>query len=90
MVFFSEKCTCEAVCFFTVEETLPGRRFFLSEEGSTIGLVELLAFLVVSVTAGFITGQVRDAKLIMFTESWQKDGFYTIKNEVIKNQFKKL
>ena len=42
LAFFSKRCTFEAVCFFTVVETLLGRIFFLCEEG-TIGLVELLA-----------------------------------------------
>ena len=34
---------------FTVVETLPGRKFFLCEEG-TIGLVELLAFVTNEIT----------------------------------------
>ena len=78
LAFFSERCTFEAVCFFTVVETLPGRKFFLCEEG-TIGLVELLAFFVESTAPRLIPRQDRDAKLTMYTESWQKDGFYTHK-----------
>ena len=76
LAFFSERCTFEAVCFFTVVETLLGRKFFLCEEG-TIGLVELLAFFMESIAPRLIPRQDRDAKLTMYIESWQKDGFCT-------------
>ena len=66
-------------------ETLPGRKFFLCEEG-TIGLVELLAFFVESIAPRLIPRQDRDAKLTMYTESWQKDGFYTQKMKYLKKK----
>ena len=78
LAFISERCTFEAVCFFTVVETLLGRIFFLCEEG-TISLVELLAFFVESTAPWLIPRQDQDAKLTMYIESWQKDGFYTHK-----------
>ena len=60
LAFFSERCTFEAVCFFTVVETLLGRIFFLCEEG-TINLVELLAFFVESTAPWLIPIQDWDA-----------------------------
>ena len=78
LAFILERCTFEAVCFFTVVETLLGRIFFLCEEG-TISLVELLAFFVESTAPRLVPRQDQDAKLTMYIESWQKDGFYTHK-----------